>query len=53
MVIATVKTRHVLKRAWQVLSDNWQTLWVKSLGQAEKVMFSSHDLKYDLFSVTP
>ena len=45
MVIATVKTRPVLKRAWQGLSDNWSTQWVKSWGHAEKVMFSSHDLK--------
>ena len=45
MVIATVKTRPVLKVAWQGLSDNWGTQWVKSWGHAEKVMFSSHDLK--------
>ena len=41
LVIATVKTRHVLKRAWQGLSDNWCTQWLTSLGHAEKVMFSS------------
>ena len=39
----------VLKRAWQGLSDNWGTQWVKSWGHAEKVMFSSHDF----FSMTP
>ena len=45
MVIATVKTRPVLKRDWQGLYDIWGTPWVKSWGHAEKVMFSSHDLK--------
>ena len=45
LVIATVKTRPVLKVAWQGLSDNWGTQWVKSWGHAEKVMFSSHDSK--------
>ena len=45
LFIATVKTRLVLKRAWQGLSDNWGTQWVKSWGHAEKLMFSSHDLK--------
>ena len=45
LVIATVKPRHVLKRAWQGLSYYWCTQWVKSWGHAEKVMFSSHDLK--------
>ena len=45
MVIATVKTRPVLKVAWQGISDNWGTQWVKSWGLAEIVMFSSHDLK--------
>ena len=30
LVMATVKTRPVLKRAWQGLSDNWGTQWVKS-----------------------
>ena len=48
MVIATVKTRPVLKVAWQGLSDNWGTQWVKSWGHAEKVMFSSHNQKKDL-----
>ena len=41
MVIATMKTRRVLKVAWQGHSDNWGTKWVKSWGHAEKVMFSS------------
>ena len=41
MVIATVKTRHVLKRALQGLSDNRCTQWVKSLGHIEKVMFQA------------
>ena len=53
MVIATVKTRPVLKVAWQGLSDNWGTQWGKSWGHAEKVMFSSDDmllLKQVLFS---
>ena len=45
LVIATMKTRPVLKRARQGLSYNWCTQWVKSWGHAEKVMFSSHDLK--------
>ena len=45
LVIATVKTRPVLKVAWQGLSDNWSTQWVKLWGHAEKVMFSIHDLK--------
>ena len=45
MVVASVKTRPVLKRAWQGLSDNWGPQWVKSLGHAEKVMFSGYDLK--------
>ena len=49
MVIATVKTRPILKVAWQGLSDNWGTQWLKSWGHAEKVMFSSHDLKTYLF----
>ena len=40
-----MKTRPVLKVAWQGLSDDWGTQWVKSWGLAEKVMFSSHDLK--------
>ena len=41
MIIATVKTRRVLKVAWQGHSDNWGTKWVKSWGHTEKVMFSS------------
>ena len=45
MVIDTVKTRPTLKRAWQGLSDDRGTQWVKSWGHAEKVMFSNHDLK--------
>ena len=43
--IGTVKTRTVLKRAGQGLSDNWCIQWVKSWGYAVKVMFSIHDLK--------
>ena len=38
LVRATVKTRPVLKVAWQGLSDNWCTLSAKSWGHAEKVM---------------
>ena len=45
LVIATVKTRPVLKRAWQGLSDNLGIQWVKSRGHAKKKLFSSHDLK--------
>ena len=45
LVIATVKTRPVLKVAWQGLSDNWSRQWVKSWGHAEKVRFSSPDSK--------
>ena len=45
LVIATVKTRPVLKVAWQGLSYNWGTQWVKSWSHAEKVMFWSHDFK--------
>ena len=40
-----MKTINVLKRARQGLSDKWGTEWVKSQGHAERVMFSSHDLK--------
>ena len=29
-VMATMKTRPVLKRAWQGLSDNWGTQWANS-----------------------
>ena len=28
--------RHVLKKAWQGLSDNWCTQWVKSWGHTKK-----------------
>ena len=45
LVVATVKTRPVLKRARHGLSYNWCTQWVKTWGHAEKVIFSSHDLK--------
>ena len=44
-VIATMKTRPVLKVARQGLSDNWDTKWVKSWGHAKKVVFSSDDMK--------
>ena len=45
MVIAAVKTRPVFTRAWQGLTDNWGTQWIKSWGHAEKVMFLNQDLK--------
>ena len=45
LVIATVKTRPVLKRGCQGLSKEGYTNWRKSLGHEEKVMFLGHDLK--------
>ena len=49
LVIATVKTRPVLKRAWQGLLDNWSTQWV----MLKNVMVLSHDLKPWLFQQDP
>ena len=45
LVIATVKTRPVLKRAYQGLPKEGYTNWKRSWGHEEKVMFLNHDLK--------
>ena len=45
LVIATVKTRPVLQVAWQGLLDNWCSQRANSWGHAEKIIFSSNDLK--------
>ena len=38
-----MKTRPVLKRAWQGLSNEGGTKWKMSLGHDEKVMFKNYD----------
>ena len=45
LVIATVKTRPVLKRACQELSAKECTYWKRSWGPDEKLIFSNHDSK--------
>ena len=45
LVIATVKTRPVLKTAWQGHSKEGYTNGKSSWGHVEKGMFSNHDLK--------
>ena len=53
LVIATVQTRPVLKRAWQGLSNEGGTQWEKSWGHDKKIMFSSPDLITWLFYHAP
>ena len=52
-VIACVKKRHVFTKAGKGLSYNWCTQWVKYWSHAEKIMFSSQDLKTRLFQHDP
>ena len=53
LVIATVKTRHVLKRAWQGLSAEICPNWKRSVGHDQKIMFIGHDLKTGVFHHDP